>query len=131
MTVVIPLSSGASCTACTGGTCHGGCPYAAPARDAHIEWLFEAEQRYPGEWLAFVVPPDEDDYAPERGILVAHSDDDAEVWDTVAQIKQNQVVHVYFNGSFEHYLAWADAGEAEADAPQPAADIDADTCDRV
>ena len=32
----------------------------------------------------------------------------AEVWDAVARITYNQVVHVYYNGKLEHYLEWAE-----------------------
>jgi hypothetical protein len=73
-----------------------------------VELIAEVEARYPEEWLAFVIPPGEDEFAPERGMLVVHSTDDAEVWEAVNRITYNQVVHVYFNGSLEHYLAWAE-----------------------
>jgi len=73
-----------------------------------VEPIIEVEQRHPGEWLAFVIPPGEDEYAPERGMLVVHSHDDAEVWAAVARITFNQVVHVYYNGPLDSYLAWAE-----------------------
>jgi hypothetical protein len=73
-----------------------------------VEWVREVEQRYPGEWLAFVIPPGEDEFAPERGLLVVHSQDDNEVWEAVSRITHNQVVHVYYNGPLEAYLAWAE-----------------------
>ena len=41
-------------------------------------------------------------------MLVVHSPDDAEVWDAVARITHNQVVHVYYNGRLERYLEWAE-----------------------
>jgi hypothetical protein len=74
-----------------------------------VEPIAEVERRHPGEWLAFVIPPGEDEFAPEQGMLVVHSTDDSEVWDAVQRITFNQVVHVYFNGPLDDYLAWADA----------------------
>ena len=41
-------------------------------------------------------------------MLVVHSTNDAEVWAAVQRITHNQVVHVYFNGQLDDYLAWAD-----------------------
>lgn len=73
-----------------------------------VELIAEVEQRHPDEWLAFVIPPGEDEYAPERGMLVVHSSDDNEVWDAVGRITFNQVVHVYFNGPLDTYLSWAE-----------------------
>lgn len=72
-----------------------------------VELIAEVERSHPDQWLAFVIPPGEDEYAPERGMLVAYSSDDNEVWDAVNQITFNQVVHVYYNGSLERYLEWA------------------------
>jgi hypothetical protein len=72
-----------------------------------LEPIAVVEQRYPDQWLAFVIPPGEDEYAPEQGMLVVHSTDDSEVWDAVARITHNQVVHVYYNGSLDSYMAWA------------------------
>lgn len=71
------------------------------------ELIAEVEQRYPNQWLAFVIPPGEDEFAPEHGMLVVHSMDDNEVWDAVGRITFNQVVHVYFNGSDAAYNVWA------------------------
>jgi hypothetical protein len=69
-----------------------------------VERIAEVEQRLPNQWLAFVIPPGEDEYAPEQGMLIVHSDDDNEVWDAVSRVTFNQVVHVYFNGSLEDCL---------------------------
>jgi hypothetical protein len=74
-----------------------------------VEPIALVEQRHPNEWLAFVIPPGEDEYAPEQGMLVVHSTDDQEVWDAVNRITFNQVVHVYFNGPLDTYLAALDA----------------------
>jgi hypothetical protein len=85
----------------------------------NIESIAEIEQRYPGEWLGLVIPPDEDEYNPERAMLVVHSQDDTEVWDAVARITHNQIVHVYYNGSLDSYLEWAAAEPAAPTPPIP------------
>lgn len=95
-----------------GPDCGCGCPYTGMIERGRVESIAEVERRHPGEWLAFVIPPGEDEYAPEQGMLVVHSTDDSEVWDAVQRITFNQVVHVYFNGPLDDYLAWA------ADDPQ-------------
>lgn len=117
MPVMINLTSaehGGTYAACgthegCGVNCDCGCPYTGMEERGHVESIADVERRYPEEWLAFVIPPGEDEYAPERGMLVVHSTDDTEVWDAVARITHNQVVHVYFNGSMETYLDWAEA----------------------
>jgi hypothetical protein len=78
----------------------------------NVEPLVDIERRYPDEWLALVIPASEDEFAPEHAMLVVHSADDAEVWAAVQRITHNQVVHVYYNGPLETYLAWADADPA-------------------
>lgn len=118
MPVMIPLTSaahggtsmscGTSDHAACGPDCDCGCPYTGMEEKGRVELIAVVEQRYPDEWLAFVIPPGEDEYAPERGMLVVHSADDAEVWEAVQRITFNQVVHVYFNGSLEQYMAWAE-----------------------
>jgi hypothetical protein len=75
----------------------------------NIEPIMVVEQRHPNEWLAFVIPPGEDEYAPERGMLVVHSTNDDEVWAAVERITHNQVVHVYYNGDLATYMEWAEA----------------------
>lgn len=121
MPVMIPLTTAehggrSACGSCghteCGPSCECGCPYNAMDERGQIELVDIIEQRYPDEWLALVVPPGEDEYAPEHAMLVAHSCDDNEVWDAVARITHNQVVHVYYNGRLEPYLAWADTGQA-------------------
>lgn len=117
MPVMIQLTSaehGGTSMACGSGdhstcgeNCDCGCPYTAMEARGKVELISAVEQRYPNEWLAFVIPPGEDEYAPERGMLVVHSPDDDEVWSAVARITHNQVVHVYFNGALERYLEWA------------------------
>ncbi len=116
MPIMINLTSaehGGTATCAThdncGPDCGCGCPYTGIAGSDRLELIASVEQRYPEEWLAFVIPPGEDEYAPERGLLVVHSPDDTEVWEAVRRITHNQVVHVYFNGSLDAYLAWAAA----------------------
>ena len=114
MPVMIPLTSaahGGTSLSCgthdshCGTTCDWGCPYTGMEQRGHVEAIAAVEARYPDEWLAFVIPPGEDDYAPERGMLVVHSHDDAEVFEAIARVTFNQVVHVYFNGSLEAFNA--------------------------
>jgi hypothetical protein len=117
MPIMIPLTTaehggrvhtGLCGTAHCGVDCNCGCPYTAIEERGKTEWLADVEARHPGEWLAFVIPPEEDEYAPERGMLIVHSRDDNEVWDAVRRITHNQVVHVYYNGSYdESYERWA------------------------
>jgi hypothetical protein len=91
-----------------GPNCSCGCPYTGLDQSGKLEEIAIVERRYPDEWLAFVIPPGEDEYSPERGLLVVHSTEDQEVWDAVARITHNQIVHVYFNGDLERYLVWAE-----------------------
>lgn len=91
-----------------GVDCDCGCPYTGMREKGRVELIAEVEQHYPEEWLAFVIPPGEDEFAPEHGMLIVHSTDDREVWDAVTRITHNQVVHVYYNGSLEHYLEWVE-----------------------
>ena len=87
-----------------GVDCNCGCPYTAMEERGNVELIADVELRYPEEWLAFVIPPSEDEFAPERGMLVVHSANDEEVWDAVTRITHNQVVHVYYNGQLDPYL---------------------------
>ncbi len=126
MPVMIPLTSaehGGTSMSCgtgdhsnCGEQCDCGCPYTAMEARGKVEPISAVEQLYPNEWLAFVIPPGEDEFAPERGMLVVHSPDDAEVWAAVQRITYNQVVHVYFNGTLDQYLEWAEALPAEQSA---------------
>jgi hypothetical protein len=92
-----------------GVNCTCGCPYTGMNERGLVESIPVVEQRYPDEWLAFVLPPGEDEFAPERGMLVVHSTDEDEVFEAITKITHNQIVHVYYNGALEDYLAWADA----------------------
>ena len=106
-----------------GTTCNCGCPYTGIEERGRTEWIAEVELRHPHEWLAFVIPPEEDDEQPERGMLVVHSTDDNEVWDAVNRITHNQVVHVYYNGVLDDaYHAWAESTPAAVGARVPQRD---------
>ena len=59
--------------------CNCGCPYTGMEAKGRVELIAEVERRYPEEWLGFVIPPGEDEFAPERAMLVVHSDSDDEV----------------------------------------------------
>jgi hypothetical protein len=116
MPVMINLTSaehGGTSIACgthdsCGTDCNCGCPYTSMEEKGRVELIVDVERRYPEEWLAFVIPPGEDDFAPERGMLVVHSVSDDEVWDAVGRITHNQVVHVYYNGKIDSYMEWAE-----------------------
>ncbi len=126
MPVMIHLTSAAhgGNKACGGDTCgvgqcgvdcDCGCPYTGMEEKGKIESIALVEQHYPDEWLAFVIPPGEDEYNPEHGMLVVHSRDDNEVWDAVNRITHNQVVHIYFNGALDDaYFEWAETEPALA-----------------
>jgi len=91
-----------------GPDCGCGCPYTGMNERGVVEDVYAIESRYPGKWLAMVIPPGEDEYHPERGMLVAYGDGEDEVFDAANRVTFNQVVHVYFNGLFADYMAWAD-----------------------
>lgn len=106
-----------------GTTCNCGCPYTAIEDRGRTEFIADVEARFPNEWLAFVIPPEEDDEYPERGMLIVHSHDDNEVWDAVNRVTHNQVVHAYFNGVLsEEYLQWADSEPSAVGAAVPQSD---------
>lgn len=106
--------SGGCGTGNCGPDCGCGCPYTGMEERSNVEPITLIEERYPGEWLALVIPPSEDEFAPENAMLVVHSHDDEEVWAAVSRITHNQVVHVYYNGALDDYLTWADTA-----APTP------------
>lgn len=124
MPIMIPLTtaehggrsacgSGGCSEGSCGPACDCGCPYTGMVERGRVEPIRAIEERYPHEWLALVIPPDEDEYAPERAMLVVHSTSDDEVWDAVQRITHNQVVHVYYNGPLDdHYLSWVDTPPA-------------------
>ncbi len=101
--------------------CDCGCPYTGIVEKGRVELISAVEQLYPNEWLGFVIPPGEDEFQPEHGMLVVHSTDDNEVWDALNRVTNNQVVHVYFNGALdETYFDWAATSPAPAGSRVPA-----------
>ncbi|NJP04932.1 MAG: hypothetical protein HC837_04530 [Chloroflexaceae bacterium] len=89
-----------SMACCCQGECRGG--------GIPVYAVTDIERCYPGEWLALLLPPGEDQYQPEHGILVAHSRSDSDVWQTVMTIPDQHLIHVYFNGTWDMYWQWAD-----------------------
>lgn len=113
---------GDSCSAGTCGVdCDCGCPYTGMEERGKVELLSDVERRFPNEWLGLVIPPDEDEFEPVRGMLVVHSADDNEVWDAINRVTANQVVHVYYNGLLDdNYLAWSESSPRGAGEIIPA-----------
>ena len=62
-----------------GPNCDCGCPYTGMDQRGVVEDVVVIEQRFPNTWLAIVIPPGEDEYHPDRGMLVAYGDDENEV----------------------------------------------------
>ncbi len=59
-------------------------------------------EHFPNEWLAFIVPPEEDDDPlPVHGKLVAHSPNLDDVHDAILTVLWNQCVYVFYNGDVE------------------------------
>lgn len=92
-----------------GPNCDCGCPYTGMDQRGMVEDVQLIESRYPDQWLAMVIPPGEDEYHPHRAMLVAYGDDEDEVFDAAQRVTFNQVLHIYFNGSFDAYMKWLDA----------------------
>ena len=119
-------STGKCGSAECGVSCDCGCPYTAMDDRGHVEWIADIEARFPAEWLGLVIPPGEDEFAPERAMLVVHSTDDNEVWDAINRVTHNQVVQVYYNGALDdRYLAWAESEPARPGTRVPTTDIPA------
>lgn len=72
---------------------------------------------FPNEWLAFIVPPAEDETpVPTHGKLVAHSPNPDEIFDATNMVLWNQCIYTFFNGDFE--AMQASYGDALNDSPQ-------------
>lgn len=112
------VATGKCGTAECGVSCECGCPYTALEARGRTEAIATIEARYPNQWLGLVIPPEEDDFAPLKALLVVHSTDDNEVWDAINLVTHNQVVHVYFNGVMPEVAlsAWAASSPAEPGA---------------
>jgi hypothetical protein len=63
-------------------------------------------EHFPDEWLAFIVPPEEDDDPlPVHGKLVAHSPSFDDVQDAVLTVLWNQCVYVFYNGDADSQMS--------------------------
>jgi len=79
--------------------CDCGCPYKGMSEADTLPLIATIAQHFPDEWLAFIVPPEEDDDPlPVHGKLVAHSSSLDDVHDAVLTVLWNQCVYVLFNG---------------------------------
>ena len=82
--------------------CDCGCPYNDMAEAETLPLIDTIARHFPDEWLAFIVPPEEDDDPiPLHGKLVAHSPSFDDVHDAVLTVLWNQCVYVFFNGDVE------------------------------
>ena len=79
--------------------CDCGCPYKGMSEADTLPLVATIAQHFPDEWLAFIVPPEEDDDPlPLHGKLVAHSRSLDDVHDAILTVLWNQCVYVFFNG---------------------------------
>jgi len=86
--------------------CDCGCPYNDMSQAESLPLIDTIARHFPDEWLAFIVPPEEDDDPiPLHGKLVAHSADYDAVHDAVLTVLWNQCVYVFFNGDVEAQYA--------------------------
>lgn len=60
--------------------------------------LATLKAQYPNEWLAVIIPEDEDRYDPQRGHLIAHNPDKSVVWQRVLDLPVDEDIYVFFNG---------------------------------
>ncbi len=82
--------------------CDCGCPYKEMSEAETLPLIATIAKHFPNEWLAFIVPPEEDnDPLPVHGKLVAHSPHLDDVHDAILTVLWNQCVYVFFNGDLE------------------------------
>jgi len=82
--------------------CDCGCPYKGMSEADSLPLITAITDHFPDEWLAFIVPPEEDDDPlPLHGKLVAHSPSLDDVQDAVLTVLWNQCVYVFYNGEVE------------------------------
>jgi hypothetical protein len=82
--------------------CDCGCPYKGMSEADTLPLIDTISEHFADEWLAFIVPPEEDDDPmPIHGKLIAHSPDFDAVHDAVLTVLWNQCVYVFFNGDAE------------------------------
>ncbi len=80
--------------------CDCDCSYTSMSDAERLPLIEELAQLFPNEWLAFIVPPEEDDdLTPTHGKLVAHSPHPDDIFDAVNTVLWNQCVYVFFNGA--------------------------------
>jgi hypothetical protein len=85
--------------------CDCGCPYKEMSEVDTLPLIQTIAELFPDEWLAFIVPGEEDDDPlPVHGKLVAHSRNFDDVQDAVLTVLWNQGVYVFFNGDVEAQL---------------------------
>jgi hypothetical protein len=93
--------------------CDCGCPYKSMSEVESLPLIAAITEHFPNEWLAFIVPPEEDDDPlPVHGKLVAHSPSFDDVQDAVLTVLWNQCIYVFYNGEVESQQA--SLGEAVA-----------------
>ena len=86
--------------------CDCGCPYKEMSEAETLPLIATIAEHFPDEWLAFIVPPEEDDdLLPVHGKLVAHSPDMDDVYDAVLTVLWNQCIYVFYNGDVESQQA--------------------------
>ncbi len=93
--------------------CDCGCPYKEMSEAETLPHIATIAQLFANEWLAFIVPPEEDDDPlPVHGKLVAHSPNLDDVHDALLTVLWNQCVYVFYNGDVE-----AQQANLQAEAP--------------
>jgi hypothetical protein len=82
--------------------CACGCPYQEMSEADDLPLIAAITDHFPNEWLAFIVPPEEDDDPlPVHGKLIAHSPNLDDVHDALSTVLWNQGVYVFYNGDVE------------------------------
>ena len=86
--------------------CDCGCPYQEMSEADTLPLIATITEHFPNEWLAFIIPPEEDDDPlPVHGKLVAHSPNLDDVHDAILTVLWNQCVYVFYNGDVESQQA--------------------------
>ena len=86
--------------------CDCGCPYKEMSESETLPLIAAIVEHFPNEWLAFIVPPEEDDdLLTVHGKLVAHSSNLDDVHDALLTVLWNQCVYVFYNGDVESQQA--------------------------
>jgi len=103
---------------CDGEDCDCDCTYGSMSEPEVLPRIEEIAALFPDEWLAFIVPPaEDDDPAPTHGRLVAHSPHPDAIFDAANAVLWNQCVYTFFNGDFE--AMEASYGDTLNDEPRP------------